>query len=352
MAVAAYIYDMKKWILPVLLLCFSTSAMTQELTGRDIRKVAEFHGVQVTGVAVSQKGRVFACFPRWRDGVPYSLLEVMPDGKHKAYPDHERNTWTIGDEINGRFVCIQSILVHNEKLYVLETSNPMFKGMIAQPKIFVFDLNADTLWKTYTFPTKVLSTKSYVNDLQVDDKKKKIYLTDSGYPGLIIIDMVKETYTRVLDNHPITKAETGGLTINGNAWTNTVHSDGIAFDRKNDILYLHALTGYSLYGIPTADLLDSARLSKFKPVSVKTPAPDGMVMDDAGNLYMADLENHKIVYLGPDRKDVKTFWEGDPISWADSFAIHDGYLYFTNSRIHEAGEDVSGMGFSIYKIKL
>jgi len=352
MAVAAYIYGMKKWILPVLMLCFAQTGMAQELTGRDIRKVAEFYGAQVTGIAVSQKGRIFACFPRWRDGLPYSLLELMPDGKHKTYPDHESNTWTIGDEANGRFLCIQSVLVHNEKLYVLETANPMFKGMIGQPKIYVYDLHADTLWKTYTFPSKVLSAKSYVNDLRIDDKKKKIYLTDSGQPGIIIVDMAKEAYTRVLDNHIMTKAETGGLTINGNAWTNMVHSDGIELDRKNDILYIHSLTGYSLYGIPTADLLDSARLSKFKPVAIKTPAPDGMIMDGAGNLYMADLENHKIVYLGPDRKELKIFWEGDPISWADSFAIYDGYLYFTNSRIHEAGEDISGMSFTIYKIKL
>ncbi|MXQ14834.1 hypothetical protein GR328_25990 [Microvirga makkahensis] len=35
---------------------------------------------QVTGVAVSQDGRIFVSFPRWTEDAPVSVAEVMKDG--------------------------------------------------------------------------------------------------------------------------------------------------------------------------------------------------------------------------------------------------------------------------------
>jgi hypothetical protein len=48
--------------------------------------------------------------------------------------------------------------------------------------------------------------------------------------------------TRVLDNHFSTKAEQSYLTFDNKKWENTINSDGIALDTKNDLLYFHALT--------------------------------------------------------------------------------------------------------------
>lgn len=77
-----------------------------------------------------------------------------------------------------------------------------------------------------------------------------------------------------------------------------------------------------------------------------------MIMDSRGNLYMGDLENNSIVYLTPDRKSIRTLASGKEISWPDTFSIHDGYLYFTNSRIQEAQGDISDMVFTLEKVKL
>ena len=83
----------------------------------------------------------------------------------------------------------------------------------------------------------------------------------------------------------------------------------------------------------------------------KTAAPDGMIFDKGGNLYFADLENHSIIKLDPDLNQT-IITQGDAIKWADSFSIYDGWLYFTNSRIHEARGDIKDMEFTINKIKL
>lgn len=351
---------MNKIILFLMAILFSVLALGNDLKDNastsqiqnQVINVASFKGVQVTGITVSKDGRIFANAPRWRKGVPFSVVEIMPDKTIKPYPNESINNWEIGDNISNKFISVQSVVAHGNYLYVLDTANPMFKGLIAEPRVYVYDLNNNKLVKTYTFPDSVVKKNSYTNDLRVDDKNRKIYFTDSGAAGLIILDTKTGQFTRVLDNHPYTKAEFDHLTINGKEWKNTVHADGIELDNKNDILYIHALTGYTLYGIKTNDLLDPKALKNDKPFTVKTSAPDGMIIDDNGNLYFGDLEHNNISYLTPNRKEIKILINADDVKWPDTFSIYDGYLYFSNSRISETSGDISNLVFTINKVKL
>lgn len=322
-----------------------------KLEENKLEEVTSFQGIQVTGIGICQMGRIFVNFPRWRNGVPYSVAEVMKDGSHQPYPDREMNTWENGDKISpDKFVCVQSVVAHQGKLYVLDTKNPSMKQVLDVPVIYVFDLPTNRLINTYQLADSTKQT-SYTNDLRVDDKAGKIYLTDSGAPGLIVVDIVSGENYRVLDNHPFTTAEVNHINAGGKGYDGTIHSDGIALDRKNDILYFHALTGYTLYGIPTAQLI-SREIDEDKIFRMKTPCPDGMIMDENGNLYMGDLEKSAVVYLTSDRTEIHTLVEGGNISWPDTFAIYNNELYFTNSRIHEATGDISEMTFPVDKVKL
>lgn len=316
-----------------------------------IENVASFKGAQATGVTVTDKGRIFVNFPRWREGIPCSVAEVDKNGDYTPYPDKKTNQWEKGAaQKDDTFVCVQSVVADGDKLYVIDTKNPMMGTTVAVPTLYVYDLNTNKLLRKYPLSS---STKpnSYVNDLRVDREHGKIYFTDSNEPGLIVLDMGSGENYRMLDNHPYTTAETDSITVKGKKHDGKINSDGIALDKKNGILYFHALTGKTLYGIPTSQLIDrkvdDSRISK-----MKTPSPDGMIMDDRGNLYMGDLENSRIVYITPDRKDIKVLASGDEISWPDTFSIHDGYLYFTNSRIQDANDDVSDMVFTLKRVKL
>ncbi len=57
-----------------------------------LTKVAAFQGIQVTGVTVTDTGRLFANFPRWHENLPFSVVEIMPDGSYQPYPDAGWNT--------------------------------------------------------------------------------------------------------------------------------------------------------------------------------------------------------------------------------------------------------------------
>lgn len=323
----------------------------RKLEENPMEEVISFKGIQVTGITISEKGRMFVNFPRWRDGVPFSVAEVLKDGSHKPYPNAEMNDWENGKEISPeKFVCVQSVVAYKGKLYVLDTKNPSMKQILDVPTIYVYDLSTNELSKTYKMADSTKQS-SYTNDLRVDDKAGKIYLTDSGAPGLIVVDIESGENYRVLDGHPFTTSEVNHINAGGKGYDGTIHSDGIALDRKNDMLYFHALTGYTLYGIPTAQLV-SRNIDEDKIFRMKTPAPDGMIIDEKGNLYMGDLEKSAVVYLTPDRKEIRTLVQGGNISWPDTFTIYKNELYFTNSRIHEAVGDISEMQFPVDKVSL
>lgn len=316
-----------------------------------IEEVTSFKGIQVTGITISDNGRMFVNFPRWRDGVPFSVAEVLKDGSHKPYPNREMNTWENGNKASSyKFICVQSVVAYKDKLYVLDTKNPSMKQVLDVPMLYVFDIPKDELYKTYQLENSTKQS-SYTNDLRVDEKAGKIYLTDSGAPGLIVLDIESGENYRVLDEHPFTTAEVNHINAGGKGYDGIIHSDGIALDRINDILYFHALTGYTLYGIPTAQLI-SRQIDEKAIFRMKTPAPDGMIIDEKGNLYMGDLENNAVVYLTPDKKEIRTLVQGGNISWPDTFTIYKDELYFTNSRIHEAVGDISEMSFPVDRVKL
>jgi sugar lactone lactonase YvrE len=358
---------MKKFILVTAVIalftsCKETANDSQELIAttivdsatQQIIPVAEFEGQQITGVTVSDSGRIFVNFPRWRKGVANSVVEITADQNKESYPNEEWNSWEIGQAASDdKFLGVQSVVAFENKLYILDTRSALFQKVMDAPRLYVFDLTTDELMRTYVLQKESYHPDSYINDLRVDTKNNKIYLTDSGHAGLILLDIDSGKSRRILNEHKSTTAEQSYLTFGDEKWENTINSDGIALDTKNNRLYYHALTAYSLYSIGTEYLQmeDVQQIEEQVKFEATTAAPDGMIFDQAGNLYFADLENNKIQYRKPDGS-IHTLVEGDAIRWADTFSIYDNYLYFTNSRINEVSGDISNMTFSLNKIKL
>lgn len=324
-------------------------------------EVAQFKGAQVTGVTVASDGRMFANFPRWRSNIPFSVVEIK-DGKASPYPNKEWNKWS-GKQVDNQFTCVQSVFAHGNSLFVLDPASPKMEGVVGNAKLFEFDLSTDKIKRIYNFRKDVAPKQSYLNDLRVDDQAQKIYITDSGMGGLVVLDMVSGNSERVLADHPSTKAEPVILSVESKPFLMKgkpakIHSDGIALSPDNKKLYYHALTGYHLYSVPTESLgkspLDANEvLNKITDVGV-TPAPDGMIFDQQGNLYMADLERNAVAYRTP-RGDMKILIQDERIKWPDTFTIdQENNLVFTDSLLQAAGvgDQVDNMTFKIYKVAL
>ena len=137
-----------------------------------------------------------------------------------------------------------------------------------------------------------------------------------------------------------------------------IHSDGSALSPVDNKLYYHALTGYTLYRVPVDALATSAKdetkvVKNVEKLGV-TPAPDGMIFDKNGNLYMADLERNAVAYRTPGG-EMKILIQDERIKWPDTFTIDaNNNLIFTDSLLQDApaGKSVDDMTFKIYKVAL
>jgi sugar lactone lactonase YvrE len=299
-----------------------------------------------TGVAVSQEDRIFTNFPRWRPDVSESVVEILPDGSLKPFPNNEWNDYNDSVDFANHFVCVQSVYVDAENfLWVLDPANPMFRGVIiGGAKLAKIDLETNLPVQMIIFDSTIVKPASYLNDVRIDTKKKIAYITDSGIGGLVVVDLKTESARRVLDNHFSTMAEDIVLTIEGKEWLfpggvkPQIHSDGIALDNNGEYLYYQALTGRHMYRIKTEYLLDNSlshyELGQKVENMGKTGASDGLWFTSDGDVLISALEESAVKMLCPDKKS-KIMIQSNKLAWPDSFAEgSDGTIYVTTTQLN------------------
>jgi sugar lactone lactonase YvrE len=323
----------------------------------NLEEVATFKGIQISGIAISQDNRLFASIPRWRKDIPFSVVEMMSNGDQRPYPDVKWNSWEGKPHLN-TFTSIQSLYAEGHYLYVLDSSSPEMKVTIDLPKLYRFDLRTNQLDQKWEFDQLVAPKNAYLDNFIIDHQSGKVFITDSGLGGIIVLDMETGKTKRLLTKHPSTKAENVVLTIDKKEFKKQIHSDGIALSPVDHKIYYHALSGYRLYRVPVeeleVDLKDETNLVKKIEKLGVTPSPDGMIFDQKGNLFMGDLERNAVSYRTPSGQ-MKILIEDERIKWPDSLAIdRDNNLIFTDSNFQatEMGKSVEGMIFKIYKVSL
>lgn len=78
---------------------FSVNAIAQHSPDANVELVGDIKGTQITGVTVSNDGRVFVNAPNWRDGVRFSVAQVTDTGEFVAYPNSQINECVAQSEV-------------------------------------------------------------------------------------------------------------------------------------------------------------------------------------------------------------------------------------------------------------
>jgi sugar lactone lactonase YvrE len=372
-------------LLTIACLCFvgSTAVLAQESSAERekpvniaarpddrLKPVATFDR-QVTGVTVSETGRIFVNFPRWSEDVPISVAEIQRDGSLKAYPDEQWNSWRAArrDEMRAstHFVVVQSVVADGRgSLWVVDAAAPNAQETVKDgPKIVQIDLATNKVKRAYLVAPDVAGPKSYLNDIRIAPDGRYAYLTDSGMPsGLVVLEIGSGKSWRALSDVPSTKADPGvTVTIDGRPLRRpdgqppTINADGIALSADGASLYWQALTGKTLYRIETKVLQSptakdvEARVQKV----AETEPADGLWMDKSGRLYLSSLADNAIKALEPDGKR-RTVIADPRLRWPDTFAEGpDGTLYVTASRIQDSPwfnrAGWQGNGFTLFSFR-
>jgi sugar lactone lactonase YvrE len=280
------------------------------------------------------------------------VVELAKDGTLTPFPNLEWNT-----KDPGRALAWDTVLgIQCDKrgvVWMLDTG--IREGTV--PKLVGWDTVVDRLYKVIhlTPPAvdlpMILPDSVFVNDLAVDRTHEAIYISHSAGPdksAIIVVDLGTARTRSVLQGHPSVMPENIPLTMNGRVLNFTTPDSGrlkllvgvnaIALDAADEWLYYAPMNGRSLYRIRTKDLLNAALTNEQIGQRVERysdkPLNDGLSIDNAGNVYISDLESNSVGVITPDRQ-FKTLITDSRISWVESFSYApDGYLYFVSSRIH------------------
>ncbi|RWX30883.1 SMP-30/gluconolactonase/LRE family protein [Rhizobium leguminosarum] len=320
-------------------------------TDERLQKVATFDH-QPTGVTVSEDGRIFVNFPRWSEDVPVSVAEVMTDGSIKPYPNNEWNAWRNAkmSEISPKdhFVTVQSVVADQKSsLWVVDPAAPNSEKTVKDgPKLVQVDLKTNAVKKVYPFSPDVAGPASYLNDVRIAPDRAFAYFTDSGIPGgLVVLDLRSGRAWRVLSGDPSTQAEkdviveTDGKPLRRpDGRQPQFNADSIALTPDGKTLYWKALTGKTMYRLPT-DALQKAETdpNAVRPEKVAETEPtDGLWIDQQNRIYLSTMANNGIKILGADGT-VTPVLEDSRLRWPDTFAQGpDGTMYVTASHIQDS----------------
>lgn len=323
-----------------------------------LQQVAKFEH-QVTGVTVSERGRIFVNFPRWTEDAPVSVAEVLKDGSLRPYPDERWNAWrnVRRDELDPaqHWVCVQSVVADGRgSIWVVDPAAPAVDGLVPRgPKLVRIDLATDRVAQVIPFGQDVAIPGSYLNDVRFSNDGKYAYLTDAGQRGaLVVVELASGKARRVLDGHPSTQPEKGVVVRTDGRPLRypdgrpvLFAADSIALSSDGAWLYWKPLTGTTLYRIATAALAGRGLAGEdvggqVQPYGQVGPT-DGLWIGRGGDtLYLSSIEDNAIkarrLSQGPDGA-VRTVVRDPRLRWPDTFSQGpDGALYVTSSRIQDS----------------
>lgn len=292
-------------------------------------------------IAVSADGRLFATLhPEGRPGA--KVVEIV-EGAARPWPSEAFQTGAGEPRF---FRSVLSVRIDRQgRLWTLDYGN-----YATQPtRLLAFDIAKGEVVHEFQFPKSIAGLGSMLNDFQVSPDGNFIYIADASLfaknPALIVYDVRQGVARRLLERHPSVMAEKYTPVVQGRemvvlgVFSVRPGVDSIGLDATGEWLYFAPVTNLSMYRIATADLLNEALPATDLAGKVETFAPktmsDGITLDTAGNLYIADPEHSAVMVLRPD-KSLETLVKDERLRWPDGFSFGpDGWLYFSCSSLHQ-----------------
>jgi sugar lactone lactonase YvrE len=341
----------------------------QSSGSKSLTVVYQNNDFQPTGISVSKTGRLFVNFPLWSDRYVNAVVEVMPDGTSKPFPDPEWNQWDFKAASAAKhFVCVQSVVVdESDALWILDPAAPALGPVVpGGAKLVKVDLKTNRVSRVIPFGPEVAKPDSYLNDIRFDLPRHTAYMTDSGHGGLVVLDLDSGQAHRALDGDPSVMVEQGvHVIVNGKDLLRygkppQFNADGIALSPDGEYLYYKPVTAENLYRVKTS-LLRAANSAPDKVKAgvekvAKTFPTDGLWMDKNRNLYLSDVSNDAVARLSPDGKLERIV--SDPrLQWPDTFTEGpDGSIYISASNINNSptyneGKSTRTLPYAVFKFK-
>jgi len=286
------------------------------------------------GVTTLQDGRAFASFPSC-DGPGVQAAEILADGSLRAYPDESWNAVLDPPSPDGTFVRVNAIRVGPDgNVWVIDAGAPGIgaEAVAGGARLIVIDPATDRVAEIHDLAGAV-KTHSYIDDIRFNGDR--IYISDAGEPGLIVLDRATGIARRILDGHPSTidqrdmRAD-GKLLLTEKSTPLRVHADQLEVSPDGRFLYYQPSSG-PLARIETGLLddpsVDAAALAAAVEIFYNSPTTGGTAIDANGTIYISDTDRRRILAISPQGAE-SVLIEDSRLIWSDAMWIdRDGWLW-------------------------
>lgn len=312
------------------------SAATPATSGsaaKSLKVAISLPNAQTNGVAIAQ-GRTFLVIAKQKGQDVPQLAEYV-GGQMKPYPDASWNAWKPGSDATRMWVHANSVRFGPDgTLWVVDFGSPGLGESVVPHGGKLVGINIATGQVVETlYLDKVLHPESALDDVRFNGAYA--YLTDAGWPGLIVVHQPDGAMYRALTGTPSVTAGKP-LRAEGHELKDKhgkpiyFHADQLEVSPDGKTLYYMPDSG-PLSQIPTAALNDasmpdSERAKQVRPFASNGTA-GGTAIDAKGNVYVSECDFNRILKITPEGKS--TVLVADPrLIWVDAMWItSDGRLW-------------------------
>lgn len=336
-----------------LLDCFSISA--QEKAIGTLEVVAEMD-INPGNLAVSKEGRIFTTIHPFRPG-NLQLVEITSKTTYVPFPNEQTQS-TVAIKSDDKLDSPLGIIFDNQnRLWVLDVGLK-----IGHTRLFVYDIDTKKEVLRFDIPLEFAPSTSFVQDIAVDEKNGFVYLADVRNPGIIVIDIEKNEFSKIIDL-PSMQAEDIDIILENkvhlrNGKPVRIALDPITLSADRETLYYGPMNGTKWYQLPTKNIRNGELnddLVKLISVVGEKPICDGVATDENGNHYFTNIQNNSIDVLS--KEGTLSTLKKDPfLDWPDNVRIHGDWLYIATNQIHKSpafgdGTERGTAPFRILKLK-
>jgi len=322
------------------------------------------------GIKLSKNGTILCSFPRWHNKIKMTVGKYNKEENiFEPWPSYEENNKFRKNDPLGLNSVLGFEIDKDDNIYILDQgkiNNTM--AVEKSIKLVKYSLSNGNKLKEYVFDSSIADlNNSFLNDVVIDQDKKRAYITDSGIsidgdisrykPGIIVLDLETNKVYRILSNHESTLPDpTFWLHINNSRVNQDkpmmTGADGLALACDGSAIFYCPLTGRMVYSILTSDIdkyIESGNNDDIKVYSAyKKEASDGLLYSSNNNLYMTGIETGSIYSFSQitndllefDFRDFTSFDGNETTMWPDTLAIHDNYLYFVSNQLNNFPQNI------------
>ena len=296
------------------------------------------------------KGRIFVSHhPMF--GIEERVSEVTSPTSLKPFPNETWNRPRAGTE-----AYLDSVLGLRSDSGGVVWMLDMGSRTKITPKLVAWNTRDDSLHATIPLPEPATRSTSDPNDLVIDEKNGKIFITDEGTGGdgdgsqgaLIVVDLATRQARRLLEGHVSTRPENVSIMVDGREMIETgksgsgtpmrVGADGIALDHRSEWLCWGPLNGGSVYRARVDDLLDAslaaADLRERVERYADRPNAGGLSIDAEDNLYLTEVGARAVGVIPKQDRTYRRLATHPDLLWPDGLsAAPNGLLYVTSSQL-------------------